>query len=166
MFANLTRIKTDFGQNNDLVVNVLQWDDNPACIYAVLYLISFTNKDTINSLSDEIDSLKNKVSTKETYSTLRDFFSGIRVCKEGSKLMDLYAELLSGNMVFLVNGSERYFSVLAENTEGRAVEEPSAQTVIRGPKDGFTENLNQNIFLVRKRIKTLLLSWKICLWGS
>ncbi len=153
LFANLTRIKTDFGQNNDLVVNVLQWDDNPACIYAVLYLISFTNKDTINSLSDEIDSLKNKVSTKETYSTRRDFFSGIRVCKEGSKLMDLYAELLSGNMVFLVNGSERYFSVLAENTEGRAVEEPSAQTVIRGPKDGFTENLNQNIFLVRKRIK-------------
>ncbi|WP_397346722.1 spore germination protein [Paenibacillus polymyxa] len=38
--------------------------------------------------------------------------------------------------------------------ETRAVSEPTTQTVVRGPKEGFVESLFTNISLVRRRIKS------------
>ena len=81
-------------------------------------------------------------------------FSRIRGLKTGTKFIDLYAQLLYGNTVFLVNGISEYLSIPTESTESRSIEEPSSQTVIRGPKEGFSERINTNILLVRKRIKS------------
>lgn len=53
----------------------------------------------------------------------------------------------------MVDGCERFFAVDTYGVESRSVEEPNTQTVIRGPKEGFTERININIALVRKRIK-------------
>lgn len=36
----------------------------------------------------------------------------------------------------------------------RSVEEPMTQSVVRGPRDGFTESIGTNISLIRKRIKS------------
>ena len=44
--------------------------------------------------------------------------------------------------------------VNTNSDEGRPVEEPSSQTVIKGPKDGFTERINSNILLIRRRIRS------------
>lgn len=66
----------------------------------------------------------------------------------------LCLDLLSGSTVFLIDGCERYLAVDASSNEGRSVDEASSQTVIKGPKDGFTEKINSNILLIRKRIKS------------
>ncbi len=36
----------------------------------------------------------------------------------------------------------------------RSLEEPSSESVIRGPRDGFIENISTNISLIRRRLKT------------
>ncbi|RIE02702.1 hypothetical protein D3H35_18780 [Cohnella faecalis] len=38
--------------------------------------------------------------------------------------------------------------------EQRSVEEPVAESTVRGPRDGFTESLGVNLPLIRKRLKT------------
>ncbi len=161
LLKNITNIKADFEQNDDLIVNSFKWSDNQDTICASLYIKTLVNTETINSLSEEISILKmkeNKSRQALPLDVLRAHFSGVRTLKEGDRYIDLYADLLSGNTVFLLHGSSQYLSIPTESTEGRSVEEPSSQTVIRGPKEGFTENINQNIMLVRKRIKSNALS--------
>ncbi|WP_083689345.1 spore germination protein [Paenibacillus sp. FSL H7-0331] len=43
--------------------------------------------------------------------------------------------------VILAEGWDRGISASTSKWMQRAVEEPSSQSVIRGPKDGFTENI-------------------------
>ncbi|MGO4276190.1 spore germination protein, partial [Paenibacillus sp. TAF58] len=43
--------------------------------------------------------------------------------------------------------------IASKGWEDRPIQEPTSQTVIRGPKDGFTENIITNIALVRRKIK-------------
>lgn len=65
---------------------------------------------------------------------------------------DLLFQLVSGNTILLMESDEA-LALSTANIKGRAIEEPTTQTVIRGPRDGFTENLRTNTALIRKRIR-------------
>ncbi|MFE8701389.1 spore germination protein [Cytobacillus sp. FJAT-54145] len=61
--------------------------------------------------------------------------------------------VLNGHAVILIDGIQQALSLEIGRTENRSITEPSTQTIIRGPKDGFVEDLNTNISLIRRRIK-------------
>ena len=65
----------------------------------------------------------------------------------------LVRKILSGSVaIFYGKSSKAYLIELREWNE-RAVEEPTAESVIRGPKEGFTENIRTNTALIRRKIK-------------
>jgi len=74
----------------------------------------------------------------------------------------------------LINGYTLLFienitSAIAINTKGfkvRDIEEPQSETVVRGPREGFTEAINTNISLLRRRLKTPDLTFKFKEVGS
>lgn len=39
-------------------------------------------------------------------------------------------------------------------SEHRSIEEPQAEHVVRGPREGFTETIDVNISLLRRRIRS------------
>ena len=59
----------------------------------------------------------------------------------------------SGQCIILADGYEYGFIADTMGWESRNVEEPATQTVVRGPRDGFTENIRTNTSLIRRRIK-------------
>ena len=61
--------------------------------------------------------------------------------------------ILSGYAVLFTRGMARACALKAENSTYRSISEPSTQTIIRGPKDGFIESVDMNISLLRRRIK-------------
>lgn len=61
--------------------------------------------------------------------------------------------ILTGYAILLIDGVPLIISFEIGNTENRAITEPSTQTIIRGPKDGFVESLQTNVSLLRRRIK-------------
>ncbi|MDX8343665.1 spore germination protein [Rossellomorea sp. YZS02] len=65
---------------------------------------------------------------------------------------DISSKLFSGFVLFFVE--ERILSIHAGNLPKRLPEESSLETSIRGPKDGFVEDLNTNISLIRRRLFT------------
>ncbi|WP_378093325.1 spore germination protein [Cohnella hongkongensis] len=65
-----------------------------------------------------------------------------------------YAAILSGSAVVLVNECRDSFAVAVQGGDKRSIEEPSSQTVIRGPKEGFTEVLSSNLGQLRRRLRT------------
>ncbi|TQR21099.1 spore germination protein [Psychrobacillus vulpis] len=60
--------------------------------------------------------------------------------------------LLSGQVTFILeNGS--VYTIDVRSYPGRQPEEPDNEKVVRGSRDGFTENIIQNTALIRRRIR-------------
>lgn len=62
--------------------------------------------------------------------------------------------LAGGHTVLLLDGSSEALLLDAEKWEGRGVEEPKTENVVRGPKEGFTESVKVNTTLIRRKLKT------------
>ncbi|MED4225016.1 spore germination protein [Neobacillus cucumis] len=75
-------------------------------------------------------------------------------------LAEIIEQVSIGNPVILIDGQIQAVSVGLAKWEKRAVEEPIAESVVRGPRDGFTETLGVNISLLRRKLKSPDLKWK------
>lgn len=71
-----------------------------------------------------------------------------------SLISDIVKNVLKGDVVFLFDGEEQGLAVSVQGTEARAIEEPSMEPVIRGPREGFVENLRTNTSLLRRRLRS------------
>lgn len=60
---------------------------------------------------------------------------------------------LNGDTILLVDGYDQVFVLNSKGWNMRGVSEPETESVIRGPRDGFTETLRVNTALIRRRIK-------------
>ncbi|MEA5015055.1 MAG: spore germination protein [Candidatus Limiplasma sp.] len=60
---------------------------------------------------------------------------------------------LSGGAMLFVDGLDEALIVSVRGWEKRAVSEPDNEAVVRGPREGFTENLRTNTALLRRKIK-------------
>ena len=63
-------------------------------------------------------------------------------------------EILDGNSLLLVDGTATGFIVGAKLLPCRAVAEPPTDVAVKGPREGFIEDIKTNMALVRKRLKT------------
>lgn len=74
--------------------------------------------------------------------------------KEIHDFAELYTSILDGLTIILIEG---YAIGLVANTAGgeqRSIDEPPTQSVVRGPREGFTESFGTNVQLIRQIIKT------------
>ncbi|GAA3407374.1 spore germination protein [Paenibacillus hodogayensis] len=81
-----------------------------------------------------------------------------RIVREGKvasveTLQQATAALLCGNTVVFLQGADRALAIGTEQLKQRDVQEASSQSVVRGPREGFTESLRDNTALVRRRIR-------------
>ena len=63
-------------------------------------------------------------------------------------------EILDGNSLLLVDGVDTGFIVGAKFLPVRAVTEPPTDVTVKGPREGFIEDVKVNMSLLRKRLKT------------
>lgn len=74
--------------------------------------------------------------------------------KEVKTISDCIKHLSTGSPVLLVENESIGFAFGLTKWEKRSVEEPSSESVIRGPREGFTESLGVNTALLRRRIRS------------
>jgi len=67
---------------------------------------------------------------------------------------DLLHHLFEGNMIIVFEQQQQLYSVDVADIPGRTPEESNTEVSIKGPRDGFTEQITTNIALIRKRLKT------------
>lgn len=71
-----------------------------------------------------------------------------------TKVSDTIRNVLEGYAAILMTGSSNVMTVSIPGSSKRSLEEPSSEPVIRGPRDGFIEQISTNISLIRARLKT------------
>ena len=67
---------------------------------------------------------------------------------------EIIKEITNGNSVLIVEDLPVAFSFALVKFEKRAIAEPPTSNVIKGPREGFVENLNDNVSMMRRRLKT------------
>ncbi len=82
----------------------------------------------------------------------KEFFASVPY-KFAENYHQIFWKLLNGYAVIVIDGIEKALCINLGSIEKRSVSEPSTQTIIRGPKDSFTETMNTNISLIRRRIR-------------
>ena len=69
-------------------------------------------------------------------------------------IADCTNKLLSGDMLLCIEGEDRYVIIDARMYTTRGITEPPTETVMRGPREGFIEDLKTNLSLLERRLKT------------
>lgn len=62
-------------------------------------------------------------------------------------------QMLSGLLIIFVDGEKKAYVLDVRSYPGRQPEEPDTEMVIRGARDGYTENIIENTALTRRRIR-------------
>lgn len=74
--------------------------------------------------------------------------------KEVAKFSQCMDYLSNGYPVLLCEKTAKGLALGLDKWEKRSIEEPSAESVIRGPREGFTETLRINTSLIRRIVKS------------
>ena len=74
--------------------------------------------------------------------------------KTVTALTDAENEILDGNSLLIIDGVSTGFIVGAKLLPVRAVSEPPTDVTVKGPREGFIEDIKTNMSLLRKRLKT------------
>jgi len=80
--------------------------------------------------------------------------------KKLQSISKIISDMLRGNTILMLDKYDVALSCSTRAYESRNVEEPTLETVIRGPKEGFTEKILTNMTLLRYRIASPNLRFK------
>lgn len=86
--------------------------------------------------------------------TLRDHVLPSSKVEEVATIRDAVRAILAGKVILLVDGEARGLALGLREWEGRRPQEPEAETVIRGPREGFVETIELNLSLLRRKVRS------------
>ncbi|MBP3964064.1 spore germination protein [Paenibacillus lignilyticus] len=65
---------------------------------------------------------------------------------------EIAAKILKGSTAIFIDGKPFAYMAELTNYKQRAIDEPSNEASIRGPREGFTEDLKTNLSMIRRKI--------------
>lgn len=72
----------------------------------------------------------------------------------------------SGDMVLLIDGAECYFGFTMRKYLMRSISEPPTSTILKGPREGFIEDFKINMTLLRRKLRSPSLVFKLLKIGQ
>ena len=121
----------------------------------IFYIESITDKKLFSAaiLAPLNEYLKNtQLTIKEIKDDLQNNIFSIYSVEKSNDETQVLKKILSGNVAVVVG--DIAFLVPIFSAEKRSIDEPPTSRVIKGPREGFVEELFANTGLVRKRLKT------------
>jgi len=72
--------------------------------------------------------------------------------KKSSSLDTIINGIMYGKTMLFIDGIAEILSINTIGWQTRSISEPQSETIVRGPREGFTESLNLNLTLIRRRV--------------
>lgn len=157
---NLKHIKDLLKGSSDLIIREFEAGDVPRVKMATIFIDGLGSKEFVSDFV--IRSLLRE--KKLQPATIKGVKTSIidAVVKYGVSSADMSEEddfeeiinaILIGDTVLLMDNSEKAIVLDTKSFPARSVDEPTTESLIRGPREGFVEALRTNVALVRRRIR-------------
>ncbi|MGH4123381.1 MAG: spore germination protein [Clostridium sp.] len=72
--------------------------------------------------------------------------------KKSDLVDDIICGIIYGKTMLFIDGFANVIIIDTIGWETRNISEPQAETIVRGPREGFTESMNLNLTLIRRRV--------------
>ncbi|RAV03474.1 spore germination protein [Paenibacillus sp. YN15] len=158
---NLHTLKAIFEDSSDLIIREFSFgmDKVGEVKSALIFLDGLVSLSTINEsiikplMHNSHPFHEEETSDITSMDQIRDRLLAVGEVRTVYTHNEVVEACLSGNAVFLADGFCKALDIGAKGWEKRAVAEPNSETAVRGPREGFTENLRTNTAMIRRKIK-------------
>lgn len=118
----------------------------------ILYIPQLTDRERLSNdiIKPLLISRKDDVIDTEKVINSIIYIDDILTDNDENKIIEY---ILQGKSVIILSNDDNYIIADTSKTEKREVASPEIENTLRGAKDSFTENLDDNISLIRYRIK-------------
>lgn len=156
--ANIEFFKAVLGKSDDIRIHEFMLGDCCELGGAIIYVNGLVDNSGINENILKPIMLNKKIKEiTEGGLDAKDLKSCILYAddiEESNQYSTLLEGCLSGNTILLINGLSSGLIIGTKGWEKRSVTEPQTESVVRGPREGFTEDFGTNTALLRRRIKS------------
>jgi len=150
---NLEYIKKEYGNSGDLITRIIKIKNKKI---AYVFLQSVSSDDKISDFLMKNISFYVKENSINIFKNLFTSLENTIYSSNLSKVTDyedMFYKISSGFTCIFVDGYSEAISIETKATIDRGITEASTEMIIRGPKDSFNENHENNLGLIRRRIK-------------
>ena len=156
---NVKAMQSILGNSSDVIIRRLKIGPDHDIKAALIFIdglvnIQIINRNVIDDLiNDSQNGNPNDQRKIKSIEEIRDSMISVGDVKDTNKINEAVEQCLDGDTVLIVDGFERVLLISSKGWDKRSIEEPQTQVVIRGPREGFNENLRTNTSLLRRKIK-------------
>ena len=155
---NKAEMQKVFDRCSDVVMREFELGSKPPVKVMVVYVDGLVSAETLNQ--DVLKSLMLLINEQwtgnvvELSETIKTRFLPVAELSISTQLVEVTKRILAGQAMLLIDGVPQAIGLNIIGWEQRAIEEPSSEPVVRGPHEGFVENVKTNLVLIRRRLKT------------
>ncbi|MFJ7666656.1 spore germination protein [Lysinibacillus sp. NPDC097195] len=154
---NIFTIKETLGHSNDVILREITLDKLNNESIALINIDGISDKtvitDILENLMLDIDNEPDhKIDDLNVY--IKKQCLAVGDVQDVLDFTVLYNVVLNGDTVILLDGQSKAIATSTKSAKDRAVTEPQTESVIRGPRESFTETLRTNTALIRRKIKS------------
>lgn len=153
--GNIALFKSIFNNDETLIVREFcnKWLKTAKC--CIIYIEGMVDAQVVNeSILQPIlrNDLSQEISSDNLLEELRKKVISVHSVSEDSNINTITSAILYGDTVLFADGYNKALLIHSKGWQARAIIEPEAEKIIRGPREGFNESILVNISLIRRKI--------------
>jgi spore germination protein KA len=155
---NIITIKKLLEKNDDVVFREFEMFINKPVKVFLCYISTLSKSEYINQyvakplLEPNYTSKYKSVSEESILQIVKNNLLDVGGLLEITIVDDVLNSILSGKAALFIDGYDTVLIIEAQGFASRNVTEPDTESVVRGPREGFTENIEVNTGLIRRKI--------------
>lgn len=155
---NLNSVKELLGNSNDVKVHPFRFGPDSNLKGALVFIDGLVDNSTLTeAILRPVISWRHAGNRPLAGNEMLEALEKEVLCAGDTRAVQSLSELvkgcLSGDTALLADGCAAGLIVSTKGWDKRGVSEPQSETVVRGPREGFNENIRTNTALIRRKIR-------------
>ena len=151
--VNCRLLREVMGRNTDFVLREFKVGPQKVEV-ALAYISGMVERAQLNQHILRNLALEYPATLPVSLASLKEQVVSVAEVKEAADFWQVVSRLLAGESVLFLAGENKALALDVRGYQGRAITEAETEGVVRGPRDAFVEDLERNVMLIRRRIKT------------
>jgi len=151
---NLIELLDSFEHSSDIKIRTKSYNDGETLHFIkAIYCHNIVNTEFVSQVLPKVYEIVKKENMLN-YELISNIVETNKIDGQKNVMNQIEEGLFSGDLVIMSSFLNDIFLIPMANPAKRSPEESNIETSVRGPKDGFVENIFDNMALIRQRLKT------------
>ncbi|HVJ48432.1 spore germination protein [Desulfitobacterium sp.] len=167
LVKDLHTVQSIFEESSDLITREFKIGATESIKAFIVMLNGLIDVKAVNAdLIKPLMFLEHDINKNNVLAVIKGNALSVAMVKEGHSFAEVTDSILSGDTVLFIEDSEIALIASLRGGERRSVEESKTESIVRGPREGFVENLSTNMALLRRKMKNPALKFSELQIGS